>query len=126
MSERQELLVAGHEELSVARFSQRQQITVLWVRRDNAGREAPTKKREVPKTCREQFGRADSKSGPEKRSNGDLAQFRYKPITGDQRESLPLPGIQQLCGRTQRRQQRGEQDVGVEDEAHQGRWARSR
>jgi hypothetical protein len=42
----EEFLVAGHEELGLAGFSQREQITVLGVRRDGAGGQVPAKKRE--------------------------------------------------------------------------------
>jgi hypothetical protein len=41
----EEFLVAGHEELGLAGFSQREQITVLGVRRDGAGGQIPAKKR---------------------------------------------------------------------------------
>jgi hypothetical protein len=122
----EEFLVAGHEELGLAGFSQREQITVLGVRRDGAGGQVPAKKREVPKARGEQLGRAGAKSRPEKRSTGDIAEFRYERVTGDERERLALPSVEKLGWRAQRRQKRGEQDVGVEDEAHQDRLARSR
>jgi hypothetical protein len=57
----EEFLVTGHEELGLAGFSQRKQITVLGVRRDGAGGQVPAKKREVPKARGEQLGRAGAK-----------------------------------------------------------------
>src|ERR1035438_6302259 len=83
-------------------------------------------KREVPKARGEQFGRAGPKSRPEERSAGDIPEFRYERVTGDERERLAFPSVKKLGWRAQRRQKRGEQDVGVEDEAHQDRLARSR
>ena len=61
----EEFLVAGHEELGLAGFSQREQVAVLGVRRDRAGGQVPAKKREVPKARGEQLGRAGAKSRPE-------------------------------------------------------------
>ena len=57
---------------------------------------------------------------------GDIPEFRYERVTGDERERLALPSVKKLGWRAQRRQKRGEQDVGVKNEAHQDRWARSR
>src|SRR5579859_5643414 len=51
-----EFLVAGHEKLGFACFSQREQVTVFGVRRDRAGGQVPAKKREVTKASGEQFG----------------------------------------------------------------------
>jgi len=122
----EEFLIAGHQELGLACFGQREQITVFGIRRDRAQGEVPAKKREVPKTRGEQLGRADAKSRPEKRPAGDSAQFRYELVTGDKREPLALPSVDKLGRGAQWRQKSGEQEVGIEDEAHQERWARSR
>jgi hypothetical protein len=92
----EEFLVAGHEELGLAGFSQREQITVLGVRRDGARGQVPAKKREVPKARGEQLGPAGAKSRPEKRSTGDIAEFRYERVTGDERERLALPTVEKL------------------------------
>src|ERR1035437_339790 len=62
MLQGEEFLVAGHEEVGLAGFSQREQKTVLGVRRDGAGWQVPAKKREVPKARGEQFGRAGPRS----------------------------------------------------------------
>ena len=122
----EEFLVAGHEELGVAGFSQREQITVLGVRRNGAGGKVATKKREVPKARGEQLSRAGANSRPEERPADDIAEFLYQRITGDERETIALPGVEKLCRRAQGREKGGEQDVGIEDEAYQGRLARSR
>src|ERR1035438_6302258 len=45
MLQGEEFLVAGHEEVGLAGFSQREQKTVLGVRRDGAGSQVPAKKR---------------------------------------------------------------------------------
>ena len=125
MFHREEFLVAGHEELGVAGFRQGEQITVLRVRRDGAGWRVRTKKGEIPKARGEQLGRAGAKSRPEKRPTGDIAEFRYERVTSDERERLALPSVEKLGWCAKWRQQRGEQDVGVEDQAYQGRLARS-
>lgn len=96
MFEREEFLFAGHEELGLAGFSQREQITVFRVRRDGSGGQVPAEKREVPKARGEQLGRAGAKSRPEKRPAGDIAEFRYERVTGDQREPLALPSVENL------------------------------
>jgi hypothetical protein len=89
-----ELPVAGHEELGLAGFSHREQVTVLGVRGDWAGGQVAAVKREVPKARGEQLGRAGAKSRSEKWPAGDIAKFLYERIRGDQRESVPLPGIE--------------------------------
>jgi len=122
----EEFLVAGHEELGLAGFSQREQVAVLGVRRDRAGGQVPAKKREVPKARGEKLGHTGAKSRPEKRTAGNVAEFRYERVTGDESERLALPGVEKLCRRAQGREKGREQDVGVEDEAHQDRLARSR
>ena len=96
MFQGEEFLVAGHQKLGFAGFSQREQVTVLGVRRDGAGGQVPAKKREVPKARREQFGRAGAKSRPEERPAGDVAEFRNERVTGDERERLALPGVEKL------------------------------
>lgn len=84
------------------------------------------KNREVPKARGEQLGRAGAKSRPEERPAGDVAEFRYQRVTGDERERLALPGVEKLGRRAQGREKSGDQDVGLENEAHQDRLARSR
>jgi hypothetical protein len=44
----------------------------------------------------------------EKRSTGDLAEFRYERVTGDERELLALPSVEKLGWRAQRRQKRAQ------------------
>ena len=121
-----EFFVAGHEKLSFAGFSQREQVTVLGVRRDRAGGQVPAKKREVTKTSGEQFGRTGAKSRTEERPADDVAEFRNERLTGHEREYLPLPGVEELRRRAQGREKGGDQDVSVEDETFQDRLARSR
>ena len=87
----EEFLVAGHEEVGLAGFSQREQITVLGVRRDGAGGQLPAKEREVPKARGEQLSSAGAKSRPEKRPASDIAEFRYERVTGDEREPSCAP-----------------------------------
>lgn len=103
-----EFLVASHEELGFAGFSQREQVAVLGVRRDRAGGQVPAKKREVTKASGEQLGRAGAKSRTEERPAGDVAEFRNERLTGDEREYLPLPGVEKLRRRAQRREKGGE------------------
>jgi hypothetical protein len=69
-------LVAGYEEIGVAGFRQRKQITVLWIRRDGTVRQVPAKEREVPETRCYKFDRAVAKSGPEKRPPSHIAELR--------------------------------------------------
>ena len=116
MFQGEEFLVAGHEELGLAGFCQCQQVAVLGVRRDRAGGQVPAKNREVPKARGEQLGRAGAKSRPEERPAGDVAEFRYQRVTGDERERLALPGA-----REERRS-----GCWCRGEAHQDRLARSR
>jgi hypothetical protein len=75
-------LVAGHEELGLAGFSQREQVAVLGVRCDRAGGQVPAKECEVPKACSQQFGRTGAKSRTEKRPTGDVAELRNERVTG--------------------------------------------
>ena len=89
----EELLVASHEELCPAGLSQREQVAVLWVRRGRSRWQVPAIKRKVAKARRKQLGRACAEPRAEKRPAGDVAEFRYERIGGDQRELLALPGI---------------------------------
>ena len=116
--QREEFLIAGHQELGLAGFSQREQEAVLGVRSDGAGGQVPAKKREVAKASGEQFGHAGAKSRPEERPPGNVAEFRDECVTGDEREPLALPSVEKLGRRAQGREKGGDQDVGVEDEAH--------
>src|SRR5271155_4660106 len=59
------LLVARHEEIGFTGFGQREQVTVLEVRRYRAGGKVPAIEREVAKTRRQQFRRAGAESRPE-------------------------------------------------------------
>src|ERR1700678_320897 len=70
--EAKKFLVASHQELSLAGFSQAEQITVLRVWGDRAGGQVAAKEREVSKAGGEQFGCAGAKSCPEKRSTGNI------------------------------------------------------
>ncbi len=63
---------------------------------------------------------------PGKTPGGDIAEFRYERVTGDERDRLAFPSVKKLGWRAPRRQECGEQDVGVEDEAYHDRLARSR
>ena len=83
------------------------------------------KKSEVPKARGEKLDHTGPKSRPEEPTAGNVAEFRYECGTGDE-SGLALPGVQNLCRRAQGREKGREQDVGVEDEAHQDRLARSR
>jgi len=103
MSEDEDILVAGHEELGLAGFSQPEQITVFWIWRYGASGEIRTKEREVPKACSEQFDRARAKPRSKKWPAGNFAELRDECITSDQREFLSLPSIQQSSGCSKRR-----------------------
>jgi hypothetical protein len=69
---------------------------------------------------------ASAQSCAEERPLEDFAEFREEVIGNDQREPFLLPGGEQLGRRATGRELGGEQDVGVEDEAHQVRVARRR
>jgi hypothetical protein len=116
----EEFLIAGHQELGLAGFSQREQEAVLGVRSDGAGGQVSAKKREVAKASGEQFGHAGAKSRPEERPPGNVAEFRNERVTGDETEPLALPSVEKFGWRAQGREKGGDQDVGVEDEAHSG------
>jgi hypothetical protein len=69
---------------------------------------------------------ASAQPCPEERSLQDFAEFREELIRDDQREPFLLQGGKQLGRRAKGRELGGEQDVGVEDEAHHVRLARRR
>src|ERR1700727_2780661 len=126
-----QFLVAGHEELCPTGLSQCEEITVLGVRRDGLRVQIPDrvgfdKEREITKSCCEQLGFTGAKSSSEKRPLGDLPKFRDELITSNEGELLPLPGVQQPRRRTLRREKCREQYVGIKDDAHHRRCARSR
>ncbi len=81
-----ESFVAGHEKPGFAGFRQCEQIAILGIRRDRAGWQVLTEQREVPKACCEQFSRAGTKPSLEEGPSGDVAEFRNKRVTGDERE----------------------------------------
>jgi hypothetical protein len=92
----------------------------------HAGGQVPAKERGVTKASGEQLSGTGAKPRTEERPAGHVAEFRNERVTCDEREDLALPGVQELSRRAQGRQKSGEQDVSVEDEAHQDRLARSR
>lgn len=97
----EEFLIAGHQELGLAGFSQREQEAVLGVRSDGAGGQVSAKKREVAKASGEQFGHAGAKSRPEERPPGNVAEFRNERVTGDETEPLALPSVEKFGWRAQ-------------------------
>jgi len=72
----EKLLVAGYQELGLAGFSQREQIAVLGVGSDRAGRQIVPKKRKVTKASGQQLSCTRAKPSPEERPAGDVAEFR--------------------------------------------------
>ena len=81
MFEQKQFLVASHKEVSLAGFSQREEIAVLsvrWkVRRGAPGGQFPAEKGEVSQACRKQLGHAGAKSRPEKWPPRNVSKFRY-------------------------------------------------
>jgi hypothetical protein len=96
----EKLLVAGHQELGLAGFSQREQVAVFGVRSDYAGGQVLAKEREVTKSSGEQLSRTGAKPRTEERPTGDVAEFRNECVRGDECEPLALPGVEEFGRRT--------------------------
>jgi len=81
----EEFLVAGHEELGLAGFSQREQIIVLGIRRDGAGGQVPAKKEKSRRPA------ASSSAALERslaRKNGRPATSRNSAMSTSQATSV--------------------------------------
>jgi hypothetical protein len=96
----EKLLVAGHQELGLAGFTQREPLAVLGVRSDQAGGQVLAKEREVTKSSGEQLSHTGAKPRMQERPTGDVAEFRNESVTGDERERLALLGVEEFGRRT--------------------------